>query len=156
MSSHTFKVHGLSSTRPPYDFPHQDSSHQSPVSPSSASVPSVPSYLSEFPAVTPYEPTVERKPFTPNSKAFLSSPADADDGYDLVFSNLEEFQQWRLKEEEEKSIEFVKSDSHGSKAVPPRFKDHTKLVCARHPRTGRKKYVKKHPERQRKVPSRKV
>lgn len=47
-------------------------------------------------------------------------------------------------------------DTHGSKADPPRFKDHTKLVCARHSRSGRKKYVKKHPDRVRKVPSRKV
>jgi len=53
-------------------------------------------------------------------------------------------------------VEFVKGDTHGSKAVPPRFKDHTKLVCARHSRSGRKKYVKKHPERVRKVPSRKI
>jgi len=50
----------------------------------------------------------------------------------------------------------AKGDTHGSKADPPRFKDHTKLVCARHSRSGRKKYVKKHPERVRKVPSRKV
>lgn len=53
-------------------------------------------------------------------------------------------------------IEFVKGDTHGSKAVPPRFKDHTKLVCARHTRSGRKKYVKKYPDRVRKVPSRKL
>ena len=51
---------------------------------------------------------------------------------------------------------FLKGDTHGSKADPPRFKDHTKLVCARHSRSGRKKYVKKHPDRVRKVPSRKV
>lgn len=50
----------------------------------------------------------------------------------------------------------AQGDTHGSKAVPPRFKDHTKLVCARHSRSGRKKYVKKHPDRVRKVPSRKV
>ena len=81
---------------------------------------------------------------------------DMDDGYTLVFENLEAFQTWRVKEEEEKIIEFVKGDTHGSKAVPPRFKDHVKLVCARHSRSGRKKYVKKYPERVRKVPSRKV
>lgn len=81
---------------------------------------------------------------------------DADDGYTLVFQTMEAFQAWRLKEEEEKMIEFVKGDTHGSKAVPPRFKDHTKLVCARHSRSGRKKYVKKYPDRVRKVPSRKV
>ena len=69
---------------------------------------------------------------------------------------MDAFQAWRQREEEEKMIEFVKGDTHGSKAVPPRFKDHTKLVCARHSRSGRKKYVKKYPDRVRKVPSRKV
>lgn len=81
---------------------------------------------------------------------------DADDGYTLVFESMEAFQAWRRREEEEKMVEFVKGDTHGSKAVPPRFKDHTKLVCARHSRSGRKKYVKKYPDRVRKVPSRKV
>lgn len=73
-----------------------------------------------------------------------------------MFQNMEAFEQWRSKEEEEKMVEFVKGDTHGSKAVPPRFKDHVKLVCARHSRSGRKKYVKKFPDRVRKVPSRKV
>jgi hypothetical protein len=81
---------------------------------------------------------------------------DTDDGYTLVFANLDAFHEWRNHEEETQMVEFVKGDTHGSKAVPPRFKDHTKLVCARHSRSGRKKYVKKHPERVRKVPSRKV
>ncbi|KAF7793404.1 hypothetical protein EIP86_004516 [Pleurotus ostreatoroseus] len=81
---------------------------------------------------------------------------DVDDGYTLVFESMAAFQTWRKKEEEEKMVEFVKGDTHGSKAVPPRFKDHTKLVCARHTRSGRKKYVKKYPDRVRKVPSRKV
>ncbi|CAA7265957.1 unnamed protein product [Cyclocybe aegerita] len=81
---------------------------------------------------------------------------DSDDGYTLVFANLDEFQAWRNTEEERNCVEFVKGDTHGSKADPPRFKDHTKLVCARHSRSGRKKYVKKHPERVRKVPSRKL
>lgn len=81
---------------------------------------------------------------------------ELDDGYTLLFANMEEFQAWRAQEEEDKVVEFVKGDTHGSKAVPPRFKDHTKLVCARHTRSGRKKYVKKYPDRQRKLPSRKV
>ncbi|KAK0455973.1 hypothetical protein EV421DRAFT_18575 [Armillaria borealis] len=81
---------------------------------------------------------------------------DSDDGYTLVFPNLAAFNEWRQKEEETQMVEFVKGDTHGSKAVPPRFKDHTKLVCARHSRSGRKKYVKKHPDRVRKVPSRKL
>ena len=81
---------------------------------------------------------------------------DHDDGYSLIFPSLEAFHAWREHEEETQMVEFVKGDTHGSKAVPPRFKDHTKLVCARHSRSGRKKYVKKHPERVRKIPSRKV
>ncbi|KIJ29337.1 hypothetical protein M422DRAFT_76765 [Sphaerobolus stellatus SS14] len=99
-------------------------------------------------------------PSTNNASLVLSKPAygsgDPDDGYTLVFVNIAEFQAWRAREEEEKVVEFVKGDTHGSKAVPPRFKDHTKLVCARHTRSGRKKYIKKYPERQRKLPSRKI
>ncbi|KAF9527724.1 hypothetical protein CPB83DRAFT_894909 [Crepidotus variabilis] len=81
---------------------------------------------------------------------------DSEDGYTLIFATMEEFLDWRNAEEERNCVEFVKGDTHGSKADPPRFKDHTKLVCARHSRSGRKKYVKKHPERVRKVPSRKL
>ncbi len=97
---------------------------------------------------------------------------DVDDGYTLVFTNMQEFNKWRQTEEERTMCEFVKvclfsslvivriltnhqGDTHGSKAIPPRFKDHTKLVCARHSRSGLKKYIKKHAERTRKVPSRK-
>jgi hypothetical protein len=106
---------------------------------------------------------VNGTPGPSSSGATIPSPpkpaygsGEADDGYTLVFANLDEFQAWRAREEEDKIVEFVKGDTHGSKAVPPRFKDHTKLVCARHTRSGRKKYVKKFPERQRKLPSRKV
>ncbi|KAI6031559.1 hypothetical protein BKA83DRAFT_4202233 [Pisolithus microcarpus] len=69
-----------------------------------------------------------------------SSARDSDDGYTLIFPNLTAFQEWRAREEETQMVEFVKGDTHGSKAIPPRFKDHTKLVCARHSRSGRKKY----------------
>ncbi|TFK36921.1 hypothetical protein BDQ12DRAFT_686095 [Crucibulum laeve] len=103
------------------------------------------------------------QPFSPAQQKDQSSSSkqpygsgDTDDGYTLVFANLQAFQDWRNAEEERQMVEFVKGDTHGSKAVPPRFKDHTKLVCARHSRSGRKKYVKKHPERVRKVPSRKL
>jgi hypothetical protein len=92
---------------------------------------------------------------TTNNKGPYGS-GDQDDGYTLIFPHLEAFQAWRRQEEETQMVEFVKGDTHGSKASPPRFKDHTKLVCARHSRSGRKKYIKKHPERVRKVPSRKV
>ena len=99
------------------------------------------------PAPTPTKTSTTRPPY---------GSGDSDDGYTLVFLNIAAFQEWRAREEETQMVEFVKGDTHGSKAVPPRFKDHTKLVCARHSRSGRKKYVKKHPERARKVPSRKV
>jgi len=92
----------------------------------------------------------------PSSSRPPYGSGDSDDGYTLVFPSLDAFQEWRAREEETQMVEFVKGDTHGSKAIPPRFKDHTKLVCARHSRSGRKKYVKKHPERVRKVPSRKV
>lgn len=135
------------------------------------------------PPMNPMNPPPTSSSNTPGSSASTSNPQDVngntpgpsgststipsppkpaygsgepDDGYTLVFPNLDEFQAWRSREEEEKTVEFVKGDTHGSKAVPPRFKDHTKLVCARHTRSGRKKYVKKYPERQRKLPSRKV
>ncbi|KAG9314183.1 hypothetical protein JVU11DRAFT_4969 [Chiua virens] len=98
-------------------------------------------------APTATKPSTTRPPY---------GSGDTDDGYTLVFPNLAAFQEWRAHEEETQMVEFVKGDTHGSKAVPPRFKDHTKLVCARHSRSGRKKYVKKHPERVRKVPSRKL
>ncbi|KAI5121164.1 hypothetical protein M0805_007161 [Coniferiporia weirii] len=81
---------------------------------------------------------------------------DSDDGYTLVFDTTEDFQAWRANEEEDNMVEFIKGDTHGSKAVPPRFKDHVKLVCARHCKSGRRKYVRKCPERNRKVPSRKI
>ena len=45
---------------------------------------------------------------------------DMDDGYTLVFENLEAFQTWRVKEEEEKVIEFVKGDTHGRAATVQR------------------------------------
>ncbi|OCH96421.1 hypothetical protein OBBRIDRAFT_718201 [Obba rivulosa] len=95
-------------------------------------------------------------PMSSGSKKGPYGSGDADDGYTLVFESMAAFQAWRQHEEEEKMVEFVKGDTHGSKAVPPRFKDHTKLVCARHSRSGRKKYVKKYPDRVRKVPSRKL
>ncbi len=96
----------------------------------------------------------------PHSAQFVDrapyGSGDADDGYNLEFDTLEHFMEWRNKVEEEDTVEFVKGDSHSSKADPPRFKDLVKLVCARHNRSGRKTYVKKYPERQRKGPSRKV
>ncbi|KAG5644602.1 hypothetical protein DXG03_008080 [Asterophora parasitica] len=128
--------------------------HQ-PLPPHLAALPGAPaSSTSTFSAAI--NPT--SSPFAPSSKAASKAPygsGDTDDGYTLVFPNLEAFHEWRAQEEERQTVEFVKGDTHGSKAVPPRFKDHTKLVCARHSRSGRKKYVKKHPERVRKVPSRK-
>ncbi|RPD55861.1 hypothetical protein L226DRAFT_528593 [Lentinus tigrinus ALCF2SS1-7] len=94
--------------------------------------------------------------YTENQRKGLYGSGDADDRYTLVFESMDAFEAWRQHEEEEKMVEFVKGDTHASKAVPPRFKEHTKLVCGRHSRGGRKKYVKKYPDRVRKVPSRKL
>lgn len=44
---------------------------------------------------------------TPGSKAPYGS-GDSDDGYTLVFPNLQTFNEWRMKEEETHMIEFVK------------------------------------------------
>ncbi|OSD03203.1 hypothetical protein PYCCODRAFT_1434621 [Trametes coccinea BRFM310] len=94
--------------------------------------------------------------YTENPRKGLYGSGEADERYTLVFESIEAFEAWRQREEEEKMVEFVKGDTHSSKAVPPRFKEHTKLVCGRHSRGGRKKYVKKYPDRVRKVPSRKL
>ncbi|KAF8807792.1 hypothetical protein BYT27DRAFT_7189885 [Phlegmacium glaucopus] len=112
--------------------------------------------LGELSLHQPLPPTDQTVPPTLSSSKQPYGSGDSDDGYTLIFDNLDAFQAWRAGEEERQCVEFVKGDTHGSKADPPRFKDHTKLVCARHSRSGRKKYVKKHPERVRKVPSRKL
>ncbi|KAG5221068.1 VHS domain-containing protein [Salix suchowensis] len=87
---------------------------------------------------------------TPTKQPYGSG--DADDGYTLVFPNIDAFHAWRVQEEETQMVE----GHPRQQGDPPRFREHTKLVCARHSRSGRKKYVKKHPDRVRKVPSRKV
>lgn len=144
---------------------HQYAQQPDPQPPmSSMNAPTVsPSTTPVSSSTTPNGQDVNGTPGPSNNSAPIVPPpikaygsGEPDDGYTLVFANLEEFQVWRAREEEEKVVEFVKGDTHGSKAVPPRFKDHTKLVCARHTRSGRKKYVKKFPERQRKLPSRKL
>ncbi|KAF8711777.1 hypothetical protein RHS03_01645, partial [Rhizoctonia solani] len=89
-----------------------------------------------------------------SSELFVSN--NPGDGYNLTFQSLAEFEEWRQQEEEMYTIEFVRGDSHGSRSNPPRFKEHVKLVCARHSRRGRKQYVKKYPERIRKLPNRKI
>ena len=128
-------------------------STQSPSYPSSASAPTS-AQASSAPASA--SASTVQDAATRGAQRGPYGSGDMDDGYTLVFENLEAFHAWREKEEAEKVVEFVKGDTHGSKAVPPRFKDHVKLICARHSRSGRKKYVKKYPERVRKVPSRKV
>ncbi|KZP25423.1 hypothetical protein FIBSPDRAFT_1041560 [Athelia psychrophila] len=115
----------------------------------------MPNHQQSTPQGPQFQQTTSASPTGTNPRAPYGS-GDHDDGYSLVFPSLEAFHAWREQEEETQMVEFVKGDTHGSKAVPPRFKDHTKLVCARHSRSGRKKYVKKHPERVRKVPSRKI
>ncbi|KAL6298683.1 hypothetical protein BKA93DRAFT_809950 [Sparassis latifolia] len=125
-----------------------------PVGVNVANIPAGPSSLVQTFGARPDETNLQAQADLQKKGPYGSG--DADDGYTLRFESMAAFQEWRAHEEEEKMIEFVKGDTHGSKAVPPRFKDHTKLVCARHSRSGRKKYVKKFPDRVRKVPSRKL
>lgn len=83
-------------------------------------------------------------------------PLDDARRYTHRFAGLAAFQAWRAAEEAERTVEFVLSDRHTSKATPPRFKEHVKLVCGRHGKNGRKKYEKKFPGRKRKWESLKV
>ncbi|KIJ21958.1 hypothetical protein PAXINDRAFT_6084 [Paxillus involutus ATCC 200175] len=135
----------MSQPLPPHLQQNQQQSYTQNIQPSSLN--STPPTIVPSSSPTSTKPSASRPPY---------GSGDTDDGYTLIFPNLDAFQEWRNHEEETQMVEFVKGDTHGSKAVPPRFKDHTKLVCARHSRSGRKKYVKKHPERVRKVPSRKL
>ncbi|KAG8904361.1 hypothetical protein FRB99_001862 [Tulasnella sp. 403] len=134
----------------------QQQPSQQPTPPAGLAVPPsvVPQPLAS-PVPGSSQPQPHSQPQSGTSKLPYGAGGD-DDGYTLVFANLDEFQAWREKEEIEQCVDFVKGDVHTSRAMPPRFKEHTKLVCARHVRSGRKKYVKKHPERQRKLPSRKL
>jgi hypothetical protein len=90
-----------------------------------------------------------------------SAPGGTDSVMDIQrythsFSSLEAFAEWRAAEEDARTVEFVLSDRHASRANPPRFKEHVKLVCGRHGKNGRKKYEKKFPGRKRKWESLKV
>ena len=42
---------------------------------------------------------------------------DSDDGYTLIFQNLDAFQAWRASEEERQCVEFVKVISYSSSLV---------------------------------------
>ena len=72
----------------------------------------------------------ERSPsvFGSGSRKAPYGAGEAEEGYSLTFDSMATFEAWRAKEEEEKMIEFVRNDRHISKSVPPRFKEHTKLV----------------------------
>ncbi|KAA1468037.1 hypothetical protein DENSPDRAFT_743872, partial [Dentipellis sp. KUC8613] len=150
MSFQNFRLDGvpLPQPPPPADFAH----HPYPPPVVAAPAPlSVPPTASD----THFQIHLDGPPARAAGRGPYGS-GDMDDGYTLVFESMAAFEAWREKEEEDKVVEFVKGDTHGSKAVPPRFKEHVKLVCARHSRSGRKKYVKKFPDRVRKVPSRKL
>lgn len=60
-------------------------------------------------------PTHTTFPTNPNkSVSSAKQPygsGDSDDGYTLVFANLQEFQAWREQEEERNMVEFVKVSS---------------------------------------------
>lgn len=76
----------------------------------------------------PTHPDRSTSVFGGGSRKAPYGAGDADEGYTLTFESMAAFEAWRAKEEEEKMIEFVRNDRHVSKSVPPRFKEHTKLV----------------------------
>ena len=76
----------------------------------------------------PPHPEQSSSVFGNGSRKAPYGAGDADEGYTLTFDSMDAFEAWRAKEEEEKMIEFVRNDRHVSKSVPPRFKEHTKLV----------------------------
>ena len=84
----------------------------------------------QMPTTQNDSPCTERSSsvFGTGSRKAPYGAGDADEGYTLTFESMAAFEAWRAKEEEEKMIEFVRNDRHTSKSVPPRFKEHTKLV----------------------------
>jgi hypothetical protein len=74
-------------------------------------------------------------------------------GFNLEWSNLIEFEVWRLAEELAYSIEFVKSESRTGGILWSRK---TRYVCGRQETGGDRGYEKKHPERERKIGIRKT
>ena len=88
-------------------------------------------------------PATQGDPNHPESSVYANGSrkapygaGDADEGYTLTFESMATFEAWRVKEEEEKMIEFVRNDRHVSKSSPPRFKEHTKLVRSFFVRVG--------------------
>ncbi|KZV81142.1 hypothetical protein EXIGLDRAFT_731694 [Exidia glandulosa HHB12029] len=95
-------------------------------------------------------------PMTPLGAGLIpqSEPPTADymgDEILFVLPSLQHFETWKKSVETTLVVDF-----HPSRSTPKAFLEQVKLVCARHSRSGRKPYTKKHPDRQRKVPSRKV
>ncbi|TRM65905.1 hypothetical protein BD626DRAFT_486191 [Schizophyllum amplum] len=64
-----------------------------------------------------------------------------------LFACWEEFEAWKVNEEQRLTVAFVKRTAYGSKKDPPLFKKHTTFVCSRQPTGGKSKYVKRESDR---------
>jgi hypothetical protein len=62
---------------------------------------------SSFPTQTQNAGHISHKSPSPTKQPYGSG--DSDDGYTLVFANLEAFHEWRNQEEERQMVEFVKA-----------------------------------------------
>lgn len=85
--------------------------HSQPVPPSTSSFPaqldnSTNSFSNSLPKASSAPP---KQPY---------GSGDSDDGYTLVFANLEAFHKWRASEEERQTVEFVKACLGSSSYIP--------------------------------------
>ena len=74
-------------------------------------------------------------------------------GFSLEWANLAEFESWRRVEEHASSIELVASSTCTNGKLWSRSQ---KFVCGHQRSGGEKAYEKKHPGRERKIPSKKT
>lgn len=83
-----------------------DLSLQQPLPPHLAQNQSTPS-TSSFPTQTQSSPQVSTQASSSTKQPYGSG--DTDDGYTLVFADLDAFHEWRNQEEERQMVEFVKA-----------------------------------------------
>jgi hypothetical protein len=74
--------------------------------------------------------------------------------FNMLWGSFDVFMQWKKHQEETLSVRWVKANRDQS--VGNRYIESIKYVCNRAPTGGDKHYEKQHPERNRKIPGRKV
>src|SRR5271163_2741834 len=77
-------------------------------------------------------------------------------GYTLCCGNIQEFERWKLKEEERNIVEIIKKQHFKPTALTAKLWTTKQIyICARGHSGGRSKYQKKH-DQERSIPSKKV